>query len=66
LGSKSADGDIFASISGGVIAWAILFYSVINVSMIPAWIMNIQASKLLRISWRFLLQSLIIIPFILH
>ena len=34
--------------------------------MIPAWIMNIKATKLLRISWRFLLQAIMIIPFVLY
>ena len=34
--------------------------------MIPPWIMNIEANKLLRISWRFVLQALMIIPFVLY
>lgn len=34
--------------------------------MIPAWIMSIKATKLLRISWRFLLQAIMIIPFVLY
>jgi hypothetical protein len=52
--------------SGSVLAWLILLYSVINSSVIPGWIMNIKATKLLRIAWRFLLQSLIVIPFVLY
>jgi hypothetical protein len=34
--------------------------------MIPSWIMNIKATKLLRISWRFLMQTLMIFPFVLY
>jgi hypothetical protein len=34
--------------------------------MVPSWIMNIKATKLLRISWRFLLQTFIILPFVLY
>lgn len=34
--------------------------------MIPGWIMNIKANKLLRISWRFLMQSIMVIPFVLY
>jgi hypothetical protein len=62
----SKDGDLFAEISGSVLAWIILLYSVLNAAMIPAWIMNIKATKLLRISWRFLLQALMVIPFVLY
>jgi hypothetical protein len=58
--------DIFAELSGSWLAWVILLYSVINSSIIPGWIMNIQATKLLRIAWRFLLQSVIVIPFVLY
>jgi hypothetical protein len=39
---------------------------VCNAAMIPAWIMSIKATKLLRISWRFLLQAIMVIPFVLH
>lgn len=34
--------------------------------MIPSWIMNIHATKLLRISWRFLMQTFMIFPFVLY
>lgn len=34
--------------------------------MIPGWIMNIKANKMLRISWRFLMQSIMVIPFVLY
>ncbi len=47
-------------------AWLILFYSVCNSAMIPAWIMNIKANKYLRIAWRFFMQSLIMIPFAMY
>lgn len=47
-------------------AWVILLYSVCNAAMIPPWIMSIKATKLLRISWRFLLQSFMVVPFVLY
>lgn len=34
--------------------------------MIPGWIMNIKANKMLRISWRFLMQAIMVIPFVLY
>lgn len=33
--------------------------------MIPGWIMNIKATKLMRQCWRFLMQALVVIPFLL-
>lgn len=53
-------------ISGGHLAWFILLYSVCNAAAIPPWIMSIKATKLIRISWRFLLQSFMVIPFVLY
>lgn len=34
--------------------------------MIPGWIMNIKANKVLRISWRFFMQVFMVIPFVLY
>lgn len=34
--------------------------------MIPPWIMSIKATKLIRICWRFLLQSFMVVPFVLY
>jgi len=34
--------------------------------MIPGWIMNIGANKYLRISFRFMLQMLTVVPFVLY
>ena len=47
------------------LSWVILLYSVVSSAMIPPWLMSIKADKLLRISWRCLLQLIIIIPFVL-
>lgn len=57
---------VFEELSGGHLSWIILIYSVCNAAMIPAWIMSIKATKLLRISWRFMLQAVMIIPFVLY
>jgi TRAP-type mannitol/chloroaromatic compound transport system permease small subunit len=57
---------LFEEISGSRIAWLILLYSVTTGAMIPGWIMNIDATKYLRISWRFFMQSLMMIPFVLY
>ncbi len=43
-----------------------MLYSVTTGAMIPGWIMNIKANKMLRISWRFLMQSIMVIPFVLY
>lgn len=32
----------------------------------PGWIMNIKANKLVRISWRFFMQMIMVIPFVLY
>lgn len=34
--------------------------------MIPGWIMNIRATKFARKAWRFLMQAIFMIPFILY
>jgi hypothetical protein len=47
------------------LSWLVLLYSVISSAMIPPWLMSIKANKLLRISWRSLLQLLILFPFVL-
>lgn len=60
------DTGVLEEISGSRIAWLILLYSVSTGAMIPGWIMNIKANKLLRISWRFLMQSIMVIPFVLY
>jgi TRAP-type mannitol/chloroaromatic compound transport system permease small subunit len=57
---------MFEQISGSRLAWVILMYSVVSGAMIPGWIMNIQANKLLKISWRFFMQSFMVIPFVLY
>ena len=46
--------------------WFFIFYATINNSLIPAWIMSIPAEKYLRISWRFFMQALLIIPFCMY
>ena len=38
---------------------------VVSSAMIPPWLMSIKANKLLRISWRCLLQLVILTPFVL-
>lgn len=53
-------------VSGGHMAWIILFYYVCNSAIMPAWIMSIKANKILRISWRFLFQAFFMIPFVLY
>ena len=47
------------------LSWIVLLYSVVSSAMIPPWLMSIKANMLLRISWRSLLQLLIILPFLL-
>ena len=47
------------------LSWIVLLYSVISSAMIPPWLMSIKANKLLRISWRCLLQLFILVPFVL-
>jgi hypothetical protein len=53
-------------VRGGHLAWIILLYSVCNAAIMPAWIMSINANKILRISWRFMLQAIFMIPFLLY
>jgi hypothetical protein len=65
LASEGATRPFFAEISGSRLAWIILLYSVCNSAMIPGWIMNIKATKLMRQCWRFLMQALVVIPFLL-
>ncbi|CAD8092366.1 unnamed protein product [Paramecium primaurelia] len=48
------------------LAWAIIFYASFNNAMMPPWIMTIPAEKYLRIAWRFLLQGIFLIPFIMY
>jgi len=62
-----SEGDgLFQFVSGGHLAWIVLLYSVCNAAIMPAWIMSIKANKILRISWRFLLQAIFMIPFVLY
>ncbi|CAD8202136.1 unnamed protein product [Paramecium pentaurelia] len=48
------------------LAWGIIFYASFNNAMMPPWIMTIPAEKYLRIAWRFLLQGIFLIPFIMY
>lgn len=57
---------MFEQITGSHIAWLILLYSVTTGAMIPGWIMNIEANKYMRICWKFMLQALTIIPFVMY
>lgn len=57
---------MFEEISGSRLAWLILLWSVTTGAIIPGWIMNIPANKVLRISWRFVMQVPMMIPFVLY
>lgn len=48
------------------LAWFLVFYATINGACIPPWIMSIPAEKYIRISWRFFMQSFMMIPFLLY
>ncbi|KAL4432765.1 hypothetical protein ABPG74_011586 [Tetrahymena malaccensis] len=48
------------------LSWFIVFYAAINGACIPPWIMYVPEEKYLRISWRFFLQTFMMIPFLLH
>jgi len=63
---QKGENTFLSEISGSRIAWLILLYTVTSSAMIPGWIMNIKATKLLRQCWRFLMQALMVIPFVLH
>lgn len=43
----------------------ILMFFVMNASIIPCWIMSIEAEKYLRQSWRFFMSSWLILPFVM-
>ncbi|CAD8092368.1 unnamed protein product [Paramecium primaurelia] len=47
-------------------ACSILIYQTINNAMIPAWIMTIPLDKYLRITWRFWIQSMFLIPVMMY
>jgi hypothetical protein len=57
---------MFEQISGSSVAWLILLYTVSSSAVVPGWIMNIPATKFVRIAWRFVMQALIVIPFVLY
>ncbi|KRX06184.1 hypothetical protein PPERSA_06066 [Pseudocohnilembus persalinus] len=48
-----------------VISFMILMFFVMNASIIPCWIMSIEAEKYLRQSWRFFMSSWLILPFVM-
>ncbi|EAR82509.1 transmembrane protein, putative (macronuclear) [Tetrahymena thermophila SB210] len=48
------------------LAWFLVFYATINAACIPPWIMSIPAEKYLRIAWRFFMQAVMMIPFLLY
>ena len=53
-------------ISGSPISWLVLIYSLINAACLPAWILSLETNKFVALTWRFLFQSLIMIPFVLY
>lgn len=57
---------IFYEIFGSGIGWIILIYSIVNASFFPIWIMLMKSNKFVIMTWRFLLQALIMIPFVLY
>lgn len=57
---------IFSELAGSHFAWIVLLYSVCNAALIPAWVMNIEANKFLRICWRSLFQAFMTIPFVMY
>ena len=48
------------------LAWFLVFYATINGACIPPWIMSIPAEKYMRISWRFFMQTVMMIPFLMY
>ncbi|KAL4479184.1 hypothetical protein ABPG72_009014 [Tetrahymena utriculariae] len=48
------------------VSWFLVFYAGINGACIPPWIMSVPEEKYLRISWRFFLQTFMMIPFLLY
>ncbi|KRX06183.1 hypothetical protein PPERSA_06065 [Pseudocohnilembus persalinus] len=46
-------------------SYMILLIFVLIISVIPCWIMNIEAEKYLRQSWRFFMASWLILPFVM-
>ena len=57
---------VFEEISGSRIAWIILLYTICSSAIVPGWIMNIKANKFLRQLWRFLMQALVVLPFVFY
>lgn len=47
-------------------AWILLFYFAVNGAFIPPWILSIPAEKYLRIAWRFFMQAMLLIPFVMY
>ena len=66
--SREAKGfkNILKDISGSPISWLVLIYSLINSACFPAWILSLETNKFVALTWRFLFQSFIMIPFVLH
>ncbi|CAD8114942.1 unnamed protein product [Paramecium sonneborni] len=62
---ESQNHNLFENFSA-LLAWVILLYQTLNNAMIPAWIMTIPLDKYLRITWRFLIQSLFLIPLMMY
>ncbi|EAR82510.1 drug/metabolite transporter (DMT) superfamily protein (macronuclear) [Tetrahymena thermophila SB210] len=48
------------------LSWFLVFYAAINGACIPPWIVSVPEEKYLRISWRFFLQTFMMIPFLLY
>lgn len=59
-------GTIYAEISGSGIALIILIFSVANSSLITVWILTTKINKFLALTWRFIFQALLTVPFMLH
>lgn len=50
-----------------VMAWLILFYSIFNSAIIPAWLMgNLQSETFTRNSWRYFMLAVLALPFALY
>ncbi|KRX00909.1 hypothetical protein PPERSA_09515 [Pseudocohnilembus persalinus] len=47
------------------ISFLILAYFALNGSFVPPWILTIPAEKYLRVAWRFFMQGMLLLPFVM-